>query len=261
MIPIERQQKLIEYLRREPGLSVPDLAIRLQVSPGTVRNDLRALAEAGQVVRVRGGGTVIPEPAPFSGQNFAIRAGENEAAKRAIGRVAAELVEDGDSILLDASTSAYHLAYFLQNRRSLRVVTNGIEVARLLSQNPTHMVMLVGGTLRSGTQSVTGPWSLRFLDEVCTRYAFVSCTGFTPEGSMTEVDMYEAEFRIKAIGSANQVIALIDASKFGKTDLTPSVRIDRLAHIYTDSTLSADWRARLDRTGVPYTLCEVSHVS
>ena len=98
MIPIERQQKLVGLLRNEPGLAVADLAARLDVSPGTVRNDLRSLAEAGQVVRVRGGGTVVAEPQPYAGTNFTARARENEAAKRAIGREAAGLVEDGDSI-------------------------------------------------------------------------------------------------------------------------------------------------------------------
>jgi DeoR/GlpR family transcriptional regulator of sugar metabolism len=157
---------------------------------------------------------------------------------------------------LDASTSAYHLAQQLMNHRGLRVVTNGIEVAQLLAQNSTHLIMLVGGILRSGTQSVTGPWSLRFLEEVYTRFAFISCSGFTPENGMSEVDIYEAEFRVKAIAAATQVIGLVDSSKFGKTDLTPSVRLERLNHIYTDRGLSSDWIARLDRSGVSYTLCE-----
>lgn len=256
MIPLKRQQQLVDLLRHEPGLAVPDLAARLGVSPGTVRNDLRTLAQGGQVVRVRGGGTVLPETPAFAGLGFAARARENESAKRAIGRVAAGLVQDGDSILLDASTSVYHLGHFLQNRRNLRVVTNGIEVARLLSQNPTHMVMLVGGTLRAGAQSVTGPWSLRYLDEVCTRFAFVSGSGFTPESGLTEVDLYEAEFRVRAIGAATQVIALIDAGKYGKIDLTPSVKPERITRIFTDRGLSPEWVERLERAGLAYTLCE-----
>ncbi len=256
VIPIERQQQLIGLLRREPGLAVPELAARLSVSAGTVRNDLRFLAQNGQVVRVRGGGTVLPEPVEVPASSFVTRTRQNETAKQAIGRKAAECVQDGDSLLLDASTSAFHLGQFLKNRHGLRVVTNGIEVARLLSQNPTHMVMLVGGTLRAGTQSVTGPWSLRILDEVCTRYAFVSCSGFTPEGGMTEVDVYEAEFRVKAISAATQVIALIDASKYGKIELSPSVKLDRISQIYTDRALAPEWIERLQRTGVHFTLCE-----
>lgn len=237
-------------------MAVPEMAQRLSVSPGTVRNDLRALANAGQVVRVRGGGTVLPEPPAFSGDTFNARIHQHEAAKQAIGCRAAEIVHDGDSLLLDASSSAYHLAQCLVQRQRLRIVTNGIESARLLAQNPSHMVLLVGGTLRPGSHSLTGPWSLRGLEEVFTQYAFVSCSGFTPEGGMTEVDVYEAEFRIKAIHVATQVIALIDSSKFGKIELAPSVRLERIHHLYTDSRLTAEWQARLSRSGVNFTLCK-----
>ena len=256
MIPLKRQQLLVDLLRRQPGLAVPDLAARLGVSPGTVRNDLRALALDGQVVRVRGGGTVLPQTPAFSGADFASRALENQTAKRAIGRAAAELVQDGDAILLDASTTVYHLGFFLQNRHNLRVVTNGIEVARLLSQNPTHQVMLVGGSLRAGSQSVTGPWSLRYLDEVCARFAFISGSGFTPESGLTEVDLYEAEFRVRAISAATQVIALIDAAKYGKIELAASVKPERINRLFTDLSLPAPWIDRLDRSGIAYTLCE-----
>jgi DeoR/GlpR family transcriptional regulator of sugar metabolism len=256
VIPVERQQQLIALLRSQPGLAVPELAERLQVSPGTIRNDLRSLAGSGQVVRVRGGGTVLPDLTAFSGDTFAVRGHQHEQAKQAIGRVAAGCIQDGESILLDASTTVFHMAKFLVNRRRLRVVTNGIEVARLLSQNPSHLVMVVGGTLRAGTQSMTGPWSLRYLDEVNPQHAFIACSGFTPENGMTEVDIYEAEFRIKAIRSATQIIALIDSSKFGQVELTPSVRPGQITHIYTDSELTTEWQSRLSRAGVPFTLCE-----
>jgi DeoR/GlpR family transcriptional regulator of sugar metabolism len=257
VIPLHRQQQLIEHLRREPGLSVPQLATRLGVSPGTIRNDLAALARSRQVVRVRGGGAVLAtDPLETVPSPFFERTRLNETAKQAIGRKAAEIVQDGSSVLLDASTTVYHLAQHLTSRRDLRVVTNGIEVAQLLSQNPTHMVMLVGGTLRAGKQSVTGPWSLRQLEEVRTRFAFVSCSGFTPQSGMTEVDVYEAEFRQKAIESAIQSFALIDSSKYGQVELSPSVRLNRIDQVFTDTNLSEEWITQLNKFDIPYTLCE-----
>lgn len=237
-------------------MSVPEVAHRLGVSQGTVRNDLRALAQAGKLVRVRGGGTVLQDLPPFVGADFTARARQNEAAKRAIARKAAECVQDGDAVLLDASTTAFHLGQALLPRRGLRVVTNGIEVGRVLASNPTNMVLLIGGTLRAAPQSTTGPWSLRYLDEICARIAFVSCSGFTPEAGMTDIDFYEAEFRQKSIGAATQVVGLIDASKYGKVDLAPSVRPERITHIYTDRGLAPEWIERLDRGGFTFTLCD-----
>lgn len=247
-------------MRSDPALRVPMIAQALGVSEGTVRNDLNALAEERRIIRVRGGGVVLSNNDPPSGgprnATFATRAGINEAAKRQIGRRAAELVEDGDALLLDASSTIYHLAQFLGDRRGLRIVTNGIEVARLLAHNPTNTVNLVGGILRPGIESLIGPWSERYLQDVRIRLAFVSCSGFTPEDGMTEVDVYEAQFRIKAVESAAQVVALIDSSKFGKLDLTPSVRMEQVSILFTNDDLGAEWIERLRQANMPFTICE-----
>ena len=187
-------------MRKQPGLSVQEFAEVLKVSQGTVRNDLNALAEQKLITRVRGGGTVTPSLTFSNNSGFSMRTSMREAAKRAIGREAAKLVEPGDAILLDASTTVYHMAQFLRGHNHLRVVTNGIEVGRLLAKNPTNTVMLVGGMLKAGSQSVLGPWSEHYLKDLCTKTAFVSCSGFTPEAGMTEVDVFEAQFRIHVVG-------------------------------------------------------------
>jgi DeoR/GlpR family transcriptional regulator of sugar metabolism len=242
----ERRQKLLDLMRKQPGLSVLEFASVLNVSQGTIRNDLNALAEQKLITRVRGGGTLTPS-LTISNQpgGFSIRTSVNEASKRLIGRETAKLVEDGDAILMDASTTVYHMAQFLRGHRNLRVVTNGIEVARLMAQNPTNTVMLVGGMLKAGSQSVLGPWSEQFLKDLRTKIAFVSCSGFTPEMGMTEIDVFEAQFRIQAIGASTQVVALIDSSKFGKVDLSTSLRVDQISRLFTDQWLEAERQSRL----------------
>src|SRR6185295_11660437 len=104
----DRRLRLLRLMRSDPALRVPMIAQALGVSEGTVRNDLNALAEERRIIRVRGGGVVLSNNDPPSGgprnAAFATRAGINEAAKRQIGRRAAELVEDGDALLLDASS-------------------------------------------------------------------------------------------------------------------------------------------------------------
>ena len=128
MTTFERRQNLLELMRKQPGLSVQEFAEVLKVSQGTVRNDLNALAEQKLITRVRGGGTVTPSLTFSNNSGFSMRTSMREAAKRAIGREAAKLVEPGDAILLDASTTVYHMAQFLRGHNHLRVVTNGIEV-------------------------------------------------------------------------------------------------------------------------------------
>lgn len=250
----ERRQRLLALLQEQPGVRVSEMARRLAVSPGTVRNDLRALAQARRLVRVRGGARLAADPAPHS-PAFATRARLNQEAKERIARTAAELVHDGDSILLDASSTVYHLARFLQGRQRLSIITNGVEVALELAQNPSHTVILLGGVLRAESGSVTGLLSEALLASLHVRTAFVSCSGLTLSAGLTEVDLHEAQLKARMIACADRVVALVDATKFGRQDLTPFARLDQLAHLYTDAGLGPQWAAQLDAHGIPFTIC------
>jgi DeoR/GlpR family transcriptional regulator of sugar metabolism len=257
----DRRQRLLELLRTNPGLSVPQYAVRLGVSQGTVRNDFDALAQEKLVVRVRGGAilnnTYLSKTTDANFNTFSSRLKIHQLQKDCIAREAAKLVRDGDAILLDASTTVFHMIRYLAERQHLRIVTNCLESALQLSNNPTHSVMLVGGFLRAGTVSLVGPWSEQFLDGICTRFAFVSCSGFIPESGMTEVDLFEAQFRLRAIQSAEKVIALADSSKFGKTDLTPSLHSKQIHFLFTDAGLDEKWQKRLDSNGFTYQICSI----
>ena len=254
MTTFERRQRLLELLRIQPGVRVPELAAILSVSQGTVRNDLKALAENNQVTRVHGG-AVLADDRPLSSPSFFSRAHQNEASKLMIARWAAELVEDGDSILLDASTTVCYIARYLKDRRKLRVITNGIEVARLLAGNPSNTVVLVGGVLNTDGSSITGPLGEQFYQDLHIQKAFVSGSGFTLEAGLTEVHIYEAQLKSKAISSANTVIALVDSSKFGKVDLTPFARIEQIDHLFTDNNLSQAWIGQLKQSCLTFTVC------
>ena len=224
------------------------------MSPGTIRNDLNALTQAGQLTRVRGGAVPI-EDAITSNAPFAAQARMNWVAKEQIARWAANLVEDGDSILLDASTTAYHLGKFLQDRRNLTVVTSGLDVARALAANLTNTVILLGGVLNPAGTSVTGLASDQFLADLHIKTAFVSCAGFTPEAGFTENDIRQAELKRKMISGASRVVALVDSSKFGRVDLAPFARFDQVRHIFTDDALAPSWIERLRVTSVSLSLC------
>jgi ribose transport system substrate-binding protein len=250
----ERRQRLLDILRKESGLRVPEVAKALGVSEGTVRNDLKALEADGMLKRVRGG-AVLVDDVPVRSLSFLSRLKQHADAKQAIARQAAELVEDGDSILLDASTTVYYIARFLQNRRKLRVITNGIEIARLLAQNPTNTVILLGGVLNTDSTSITGMISERIIQDLHVKTAFVSCSGITPETGLTEVHIAEAQIKEKALAAAKKVVALVDSSKFGKVDLTSFARLDQVDYLYTDDRLNQDWIECLKQTRLSFTVC------
>jgi DeoR/GlpR family transcriptional regulator of sugar metabolism len=250
----ERRQSLLDLLHKQPGLRVPEIARALDVSEGTVRNDLNALEDEGRLRRVHGG-AVLDHQDPFQNNSFVRRYKENVAAKIAIAREAATLVKDGDSILLDASSTVYYLARALSERHGLRVVTNGFEVARELAQNPSNNVFLIGGVVNNNSSSVTGLLSERILEELHTQKALLSCSGFSLERGMTEILLAEAQIKRKAIESSQQLFALVDSTKFGKEGLTPFARPIQIAQLFTDSGITDEWKSRLGSAKIPFTVC------
>ncbi|HMD89826.1 MAG TPA: substrate-binding domain-containing protein [Anaerolineaceae bacterium] len=260
MTTFERRQQLIGLLHKQAGLRVPELAKILGVSQGTIRNDLNALHKEGQLNRVRGG-AVLSDELPLRSVSFTTRLKKNAATKQSIARWAADFVEDGDSIFLDASSTVYYLVHFLQNRRKLRVITNGIEIARAMAQIPTATVVLLGGVVNPDGSSISGSMSELFLQDLHVQTAFMGCSGFTPDAGLTEVHFYEAQLKSKAINTAERVIALVDSSKIGKVDLTPFAQTNQITHLFTDHNLSQAWIARLQQTNLTFSVCDENGVS
>jgi DeoR/GlpR family transcriptional regulator of sugar metabolism len=254
MIPFERRQRIVSLLREQPGVKVTELARQLGVSEGTIRNDLNTLEDKGELTRVRGG-AIIPQDRPIISPAFAARLRVNAKSKQCIARNAAAMVESGDSILLDASTTVFAMVPYLANCRNLTVVTNCIEAGVALARNASHAVILVGGTIRSHGASVVGPLGERILDDLHVKFAFVSCSGFSPEAGLTEVDIQEVQLKKRMIRSAERVIALIDSTKFGKVDLTSFASLEQVSHIFTDGGLDPHFMAQLRQSRVSLTVC------
>lgn len=260
MTTYERRQSMLELLRKQPGLRVPEIALELTVSEGTVRNDLNALEAEGLLMRVHGG-AVLHERSRNLSQAFSIRHQEHQLEKLAIAKKASALVTDGDSLLLDASSTAYRFAMQLGELQRLRVVTNGIDVARLLASNPTNMVILIGGMMNPDGSSVTGLLSEQIIAELHIQKAFVSCSGFSVERGMTEVHFEEAQLKRKALESVKQIFAMVDSSKMGREDLTPFARPLQITHLFTDAGLNDEWKMRLQWANIPFTICETEVAS
>ena len=259
MITYGRRQSLLDLLRKQPGMRVPELALALDVSEGTIRNDLTALEQQGLLRRVHGG-AVLSQQDQFQNSSFIKRYQQNADAKLAIAQAAANLVVDGDSILLDASTTAYYFAQALSDRRRLRVMTNGFEAARELAQNTTNTVILIGGIVNTESSSVTGLLSEHIIEEIHIQKAFLSCSGFSLDIGMTEVHLAEAQLKRKVIESSQELFALVDSTKFGKEDLTSFARPEKIRRLFTDQHLSPEWAERLNRAGIDFMICEAEPV-
>lgn len=253
----DRRQRLALLLEKLPRGSITELAEILALSPRTVRSDLKALGAADLVPR--GGGSderCLPGVEQFhTTSTFAERTQINTGAKRAIARWAAGLVQDGDTILLDASTTVYNMAPFLAARRNLVVLTNGIAIGCRLAENRTNAVILVAGVIHPEHASMIGPLYEPVLRNHHIKTAFVSCRGFSLSAGLTETDVNEAAVKIRMVALAESTAVLADSTKFGQVYHAPFARADQVTHIFTDDRLDPYWVQQVQAASIVLTLC------
>ncbi len=250
----ERQQEILNLLRERREVKVVELTQLMDVSEGTIRNDLDYLGQTNQIVRIRGGAT-LSNNYQIANRTFSARARMQEGNKQRIARWAADMVSDGDSIFLDASTTAFFMSTFLRDHRNLTIVTCGIESALAMAENATCTVILVGGVVRSGSAATSGSLAERALEGLHIRTAFVSCGGFTLKTGMTDSDIQMAQVTRSAVRSAEQVVGLIESSKFGRVQVTSFAALEQISHILTDRDLEPRFIDELRRTKTLLTIC------
>jgi ribose transport system substrate-binding protein len=255
MITFERQRSILRLLRERPGMKITEMADLLEVSRGTIRNDLLTLEEQNHVRRVRGGAILLDEPPTVQEMPGAQEAEGNQEGKQRIARWASELVEDGDAILLGAGTTVQQMIPFLTDKRDLTIVTNGLDTARLLKQRTDHAVILLGGILLDQGFATGGLLNSDTLQQLNIHSAFLSGSGFTRESSITEQTLEEAELKKKIIGRSLQTAVLMDSSKVGKVGRFPFADLEDIAYFYTDSDIDAELMDQMRATGVNLMIC------
>jgi DeoR family transcriptional regulator of aga operon len=214
-----RRDQMLAAIQERHFVHVRELSERFGISEVTVRSDLDALASRGDVHRIRGGAfpTALPErPFEESETSFA-------EEKVAIARAAAELVHDGEALLIDVGTTAAAAARALSDRADLDnvlVFTNGLKTAlELEPAHPRITVVLLGGTLRPLQHSLVDPLATVILDQIRVDTLFLGCNGIDPAGGITNINLPEAEVNRRMIRVAGRTIVLADGSKFGTVEL------------------------------------------
>lgn len=250
--PEARREQLLRAITEQGFVRVTDAATELGVSGVTVRSDLAALEAAGAVIRVHGG--AMPRVHGASESSFESSLEQESAAKRAIGRRAAGLVNSGQSILLDVGTTALAVAHALVDRRDLEeltVVTNGLTIALALeAAMPRFTVVVTGGTLRPLQHSLVNPFASTLLDSLHLDLAFIGCNGVDPERGVTNVNLPEAEVKRQMVAAADRAIVVADASKLGRTRLGRIGPLDEFDTLVTAKDAPADVVGRLRAAGL-----------
>jgi DeoR/GlpR family transcriptional regulator of sugar metabolism len=213
-----------------------------------LRNDLKILEEDGLLERSHGG-AVLPKP-HANEYTFHSRSLSNQAEKMAIGKAAVEFVQNGQCIILDASSTSLELAKHLVKFDYLTVVTNGLTTAQELTRNPHINVIVVGGVLRPGSSSLEGLLGKGLLSQIHADIFFTSAQGFTVAEGLTDFSVYEAELKKNMVANVSNVVALLDHTKLNRRSIATFAETTQISAIVTDSGADKDFIRALGNINV-----------
>ncbi len=255
----EERQQLIARLVEEHGRArVADLSTQFRVSSVTIRKDLEKLEQQGRLTRTHGG-AVAPGPAGAE-RGFDVRERLQRLEKDAIGREAASMVVDGESIALDASTTALAVARHLKGRGGwlhLTVITNGLRIAAELAGHPGITVAMPGGFLRWEALSLVGPLGEGLFDKVNIQTAFMGAAGFAIDAGLSDATDEEAQIKRLMVQGASRTVALVDHSKWERAAFATFCRTADLAAVVTDDLAPAGMLDAVRRLGIEVRLASL----
>ncbi len=240
----ERQHRILEELEATPNITVTELAQKLFVSEPTVRRDLTELEKRGLITKVYGG-AILNRGSADREIPFLLRENEKSAVKSEMGRRAAEYVKDGMVVMLDGSSSAYHLVPYLAKFKDLIVVTSGAKTAVALAEANIR-TFCTGGQMRIHSYSYVGDFAADFVKNINADILFFSCHGLTEEGYMTDRAVEESDLRRVMFTVCKKKILLCDGSKFGKTFFYNIGTVSEIDGVVSDRPLPENIRNKMN---------------
>ena len=220
-----RQQQIIDLVRQRGFVSIEALAEHFAVTPQTVRRDINQLCDRELLRRYHGGAGL-----PSSVENVAYKTRQIlfHEEKRRIAQLAAQHIPDGASLFINIGTTTEEVAVALLGHRHLRVITNNLHVASILSENDRFEVIVAGGELRSRDRGIIGMATVDFISQFKVDFGIIGISGIDADGSLLDFDPREVRVSQAIIANSRQVFLVADHSKFGRN---PMVRLGSLAEI------------------------------
>jgi DeoR/GlpR family transcriptional regulator of sugar metabolism len=238
MLSEERRNKILEIINHDKIIKIDDITNRFNVSIATARRDLDILQEQLYIKRIYGGATLLTpsgtEPLFFT------REMENRAEKIAIGKAAAEMVVEGDTIYLDIGTTTLEVAHNLVKINNITVITSSLTIMNELA-NSNVTVYSLGGKIRPHELSMSGTIALNSLELFFVQKAFIGAAGVTFNEGISDFNYEEAQVRLMAIKRAKQSILVADSTKFGNNAFARTCPLEYFHTIITDTNLPQDF--------------------
>lgn len=248
LYPEERRQEILLRALENGRVSVSELSQAFGVSEVTIRADLQALAEQNLVVRTHGGAIPAGRTSPELSLTF--RRQQHVREKSRIGEAGADLVANGDAIFLDTSSTARAIARNLKHRRDLTIITNSLAVVQEMLDAPGVTVVMPGGTLRRETASLIGTNGLEMLERFNLQKGFFGAHGISHPEGLTDVSMSEAEVKRAVVELCREVIAVLDATKWGRAGVASFAKPEDVDLIITGAEAPAELVDQVREMGI-----------
>jgi len=243
-----RQTALLEEVRSQGFASIDELARKFGVTLQTVRRDVNLLAESGMLARFHGGVRVEGSTT----ENIAYRQRQvlNAAGKARIARAVAAAVPEGCSLILNIGTTVEEIARALMHHRGLRVITNNLNVANILADNPDCEVIVAGGVLRSRDRGIVGEATVEFIRQFKVDIGLIGISGVEADGTLRDYDFREVKVARTIMEHSREVWLAADSSKFNRQAMVELAHLSQIDRLFTDQPLMAPFGQILADSGV-----------
>ena len=245
-----RRDRLVNYLKEHGKTAVNELAEVFETSGATIRSDLRSLEQEGLVVRRYGSAEACLPSVVTTEDTMDAKKTLNLDIKVRIAKKAVELINDGDSIILDCGSTTLQMIPQLENIMSLTLMTNSLDIVNAMaSLDSDHTVIMPGGTFRKKSASFHGSLAERAFSQFSFDKLFIGADGFDMEqGCTTFIEAYQVSQAM--CQSANKIIVVLDSSKFGRRSPNVVVPIDKIDVVITDTNISKEDLDSLEEKGI-----------
>lgn len=247
LLAAERRQKTIDLIHQDKTVLVTDLSKMFDVTEETIRRDLEKLEKEGIVSRTYGGAMLnrhTNEDLPYSTRNSI-----NVDMKRDIALKALSLIRDGDTLMVDPSSTVFEFVKTLNNKSNLTMITNSINILSEFANSNLNIIS-TGGSLRYRSLSLVGPISLETVQKYNVDTAIIGCKGLSLNKGIMDSNEPECELKKMMLKQANKVILLADHTKFDKIAFVKLANLDVIHHVVTDQKPSDQWLERLAKHNI-----------
>ncbi len=248
LLAIQRRRKILDLLQEEGSARVSAISRLFGVSEPTVRQDLERLESEGLIVREHGGAFLKSVPEQVKSLN--LQHLENLDKKARIGKRAAELVHDEESIILDSGSTVTEVARNLISRKHLRIITNALNIALLLGTEPSFEIMVTGGEFKAPTLSLTGERAAAFFDRIHVQKTLLAVGGISAETGLSYPGFADIVVKKAMIEAASEVILVADSTKIGKVAFAVLGPVDAATTLVTDDGISSRDRQAFEALGL-----------